>query len=276
VRGDLAAVLAILAFAVATMPVFGWLRSPERDPLESSARGTFVLGGFVRSWFYWFIRPVERASIAVGASPLVYNLAGVAFGSLAGVFYATGHMVAGGWAVLLGGAADVLDGRVARARGLASRRGAFLDSTLDRFAEFGVFVGLAYWFRGDGVALVLVTLTLGGSLLVSYARARGESVGVVCTVGVLQRAERLLLLGFGGLFDPPVSRWMGRSEPGGLLLWILGLMAVGTVGTAVFRTVWIARRLPRLDPPEEEEEDAGAGKEGGAAGEEDGERVSPG
>jgi CDP-diacylglycerol--glycerol-3-phosphate 3-phosphatidyltransferase len=234
-----------VGFALLTMPVYA-ARAAGRgpDPLESPDRGSFVLGSFVRDWFYWFIFPVEGASLALGLSPLFFNLAGVAFGVAAGVAFGAGWTVAGGWAVLLGGVADVLDGRVARARGLASPRGAFLDSSLDRFAEVGAFVGLAYGFRSSGVALVLVVAALGGSLLVSYTRARGESLGVLCKLGVMQRAERLLLLGFGGLLDPTLSGWLGRSEPGALLVPVLGIIAVGTVGTAIFRTVWIARRLP--------------------------------
>lgn len=244
-RTDLAVLLGLLAFALLTMPVYAMSSARKADdPLEVEDRGSFVLGSFLRGWYYWFLRPVERVSLALSLSPTAFNLTGVAFGVAGGVAFATGDMVLGGWGVLLGGTADILDGRVARARGLASKRGAFLDSTLDRFAEFGAFVGLAYWFRGDGIALLLVVVAMGGSLLVSYARARGESQGVVCKKGVLQRAERLLLIGFGGLLDPTVSAWLGRTDPGGLLIPIMGLVAVGTVGTAVYRTVWIARRLP--------------------------------
>ena len=253
-RGDLTALLAILGVAILTMPVYA--RSEARrtpDALESSARGGFVLGSFVREWFYWFIRPVERASLTLGLSPLFYNLLGAALGIASGVAFGLGSMVAGGWLILAGGAADVLDGRIARALGIASRRGAFLDSTLDRFAEFGAFVGLALWFREDPWTLALVVVALGGSLLVSYARARGESVGIVCKVGVLQRAERLLLLGFGGLFDPTVTSLLGSGVPGGLLRYVVALIAVGTVFTAVYRIVWIARRLPRIDPPPQED-----------------------
>ena len=246
IRPDLIVLLCALGLARATMPVSAARRSVT-DPLESSARGTFVLGPFVREWFYWFVGPVERGLLAVGISPLALNLTGVAFGLLAGGLFAIGQLVLGGWAVLLGGVADVLDGRVARALGIASRRGAFLDSTLDRFAEVGALAGLAFWARESPLVMTSVVLALGGSLLVSYARARGESVGVVCKVGIMQRAERLLLLGFGGVLDPMVSAWWGRSAPGGLLAPILGLVALGTVGTAVFRTVWIARRLPFVD-----------------------------
>lgn len=246
-RTDLIVLLTLLAVAFASMPIFAASAARRgRDPHDIANRGSFVLGGFARSWFYWFVRPVERLALAAGLGPLFFNLLGVAFGVVAAACFGTGRTNLGGWAVLLGGIADILDGRIARALGLANRRGAFLDSTLDRFAEFAAFVGLALLFRGSGAALVLVVTALGGSLLVSYARARGESVGVVCKLGVMQRAERLLLLGFGAILDPSVSAWAGRGT-GTLLVPVLGLVAVGTVGTAIFRTVWIARRLPEVD-----------------------------
>lgn len=241
-RLDLAVLLALVGLALLSMPVYA--RFVARDPYatESARRGSFVLGPFVQEWFYWFIRPVERTSLALGLNPLFYNITGVLLGAAGGVAFATGQLVAGGWAVLLGGVADILDGRIARARGLANERGAFLDSTLDRFAEVGAFVGLAVLFRQSAPAVAVVAAALGGSLLVSYARARGESLGVLCRKGVMQRAERLLVVGFGGLLDPAVTAAAGWTE-GLLLLALLSVVAVGTVGTAVYRTVWIARRL---------------------------------
>ena len=244
-RAELAVLVVVAGFALATMPIFAL--SPARravDALESSTRGKFVLGSFVRRWFYWFVRPAERVSLALGLSPLFYNLLGFAFGAVAGWCFASGRYATAGWAVLLSGVADALDGRIARARGLASPRGNFLDSTIDRFAEVAAFVGLAVAFRSSEVALAVVTAALGGSLLVSYTRARGESQGVLCTAGVMQRAERLLLIGFGAILDGGGSALLGR-EPGTILLAVLAVTAVGTVATAVFRTVWIARRLPQ-------------------------------
>jgi CDP-diacylglycerol--glycerol-3-phosphate 3-phosphatidyltransferase len=246
VRTDLAVLLGLLTFALFTMPFYARSSSRERYERESGRRGSFVLGSFVREWFYWFIRPLERVMLALGVAPLFLNLAGVAFGFAAGFAFAMGHLVLGGWGVLLGGVADMLDGLVARGRGLASRRGAFLDSTLDRFAEVGAFVGLAVYYRGSSAAVGVVVAALGFSLLVSYARARGESVGVLCRQGIMQRAERLLIVGFGGLLDPSITQWAGWGE-GTLLLSAIGLVAAGTFGTAVYRTAWIARALPLHD-----------------------------
>ena len=243
-RPDIIFMLAALGFCFGSIALFGLkYDKSSKDPLESSQRGTFVLGGFVRSWFLWFIGPAVQVALWARLSPLFFNLAGVAFGAVAGLAFALGMPVLGGWSVLLGGIADVFDGRVARSLGLASPQGAFLDSSLDRFAEVGVFAGLAVYFHDRPLVAMLVALALGGSLLVSYTRARGESQGVTCTVGVMQRAERLLLLGFAGLLDLSVSEWLGQP-PGSLLALIVTIIAIGTIATAIYRTVWIAARLP--------------------------------
>ncbi len=241
-RTDLSVLFGILGVALLSMPIFAATRGSATDKLEKVDRGGFVLGSFVRNWFYWFIGPIERTALALGLSPTAFNVLGVLFGAAAGVAFAVGSLNLGGWLVLLGGAADVLDGRIARARSMANETGAFLDSTLDRFAEVGAFVGLAVLFRESAIELAIVVMALGGSLLVSYARARGESLGVVANVGVMQRAERLLLVGFGGMLDPAVTAGLGWTE-GRVLFGILALVAAGTVGTAVYRTVWVARRL---------------------------------
>ena len=241
---DLAFLILALGFCFATMAVYALRSNPaEVDPLESTQRGTFVLGAFVRSWFLWFIGPAVQVAVWAGLSPTAFNLLGAAFGAASGAAFATGNPVLGGWLVLLGGTADIFDGRVARWTGVASPRGAFLDSSLDRFAEVGVFAGLAVYFHPRPLMALAVALALGGSLLVSYTRARGESQGVLCKGGVMQRAERLLLLGFAGLLDPAVSGWTGQPS-GALLSWVIILIAVGTLATAVYRTVWIAARLP--------------------------------
>lgn len=241
-RPEILVLVSLLAVALVSMPIYAATAARRTDPLEVADRGSFILGGFVRSWFYWFVWPVERVSLALGLSPTAFNLLGAALGIAAGAAFAYGHVALGGWAVLAGGAADVLDGRIARARGFEGPRGAFLDSTLDRFAEVGAFVGLAVYYRASAGAVAIVATALGGSLLVSYARARGESQGVVCKVGVMQRAERLLIVGFGAILDPAVCAAAGWAS-GRLLIDLLALVAAGAVGTAAYRTVWIARRL---------------------------------
>jgi CDP-diacylglycerol--glycerol-3-phosphate 3-phosphatidyltransferase len=136
----------------------------------------------------------------------------------------------------------VFDGKIARTLGVASPRGAFVDSTFDRFAETATLIGVTVLFSDSGWLVAAAAAALGGSMLVSYTRARGESLGVTCRSGLMQRQERVLLLGLAALLDPGVSqalRWPARSVFGASVV----LLAVGTVGTAAYRTLWISRRL---------------------------------
>ncbi|HKK72761.1 MAG TPA: CDP-alcohol phosphatidyltransferase family protein [Candidatus Krumholzibacteria bacterium] len=242
-RPEIVVVTSLVGLSLLSMAAYRFSAAGRARGRDATGRGgSFVLGFFVRDWFYWALRPVRWAAFASGASPFVFNLLGLAGGIASGVAFGLGHLPVGGALILLSGIADVLDGDVARRRGLVSDAGAFIDSTLDRFAELAVFVGLVV-FYGSGPGVVLAVIALGGSLMVSYARARGESLGVLCKLGVLQRAERMLLLGLGPVLDPTLSHLLLGRDTGALTVGVLAVLAVGTTGTAVFRTVWIARRL---------------------------------
>ena len=182
------------------------------------------------------------ALLRAGVGPDPLNAAGLGFGLLSGVLIGLGQLEAGGWAIALAGVCDVLDGRLARARGLASPYGKFVDATLDRFVETFAFLGFAAYFAEWRFGPLVVAAGLGFSLLVSYAQARGETVGVSGSGGLMQRGERLTLQILGCLLDPVLSRALGRPE-GTLLFWILVVIAVGAFATAVHRTLWIGRRL---------------------------------
>ncbi len=239
--------LIILLAAVATMPVFA-LTTRSRPPDADVARrpATVLLGYWIRDWLMWLIAPLERALVRARVSPDVFNYLGVAFGACAGVAFATGALSVAGLAILLGGLADVFDGRIARARGLTNSYGAFMDSTLDRFAESLSFVGVAWYLSATPWGASLTVLAISGSLLVSYTRARGEAVGVTGTGGVMQRAERLVTLALGGLSDAALTtRW--HWPPGSVLTAAVALIAAGSMGTAVYRTISIARTLARRD-----------------------------
>ncbi|HMK60211.1 MAG TPA: CDP-alcohol phosphatidyltransferase family protein [Dissulfurispiraceae bacterium] len=105
----------------------------------------------------------------------------------------------GGMMILISGAFDMLDGMIARTNGKRTRFGAFLDSTLDRYADSLLFIGVTWFFYNAGNAMG-VFLSLGsmvGSLVISYARARAEALGAECKVGIMERPERVLLLALG-------------------------------------------------------------------------------
>jgi phosphatidylglycerophosphate synthase len=241
--GPLVLLMALL-LAVASMPVFAVGRRGRKDADVERKGSRFLLGAgdFLLHWFMWAIGPIERLLLRLGATPDHMNVGGVVFGLLSGVLIGLGRLEAGGGAIALAGVCDILDGRLARAQQIASPYGKFIDSTLDRFVEAFTVLGFAVYFRDRPLAALVVAAGLGGSLLVSYAQARGETVGVSGSGGLMQRAERLVLSILGCLLDPSVTRALGWAE-GTLLLGVLALVAVGSIGTAIYRTVWIARRL---------------------------------
>jgi phosphatidylglycerophosphate synthase len=181
--------------------------------------------------------------------PDALNLAGLVCGAVSGLAIGAGWLAAGGWAILLGGVCDILDGRVARARRVTSAYGAFIDSTLDRFVEVFAFLGFIYYLRPLPCAPLWTAAAMAGSLLVSYTRARGESQGVLCKGGLLQRAERLFLMIVVCIVEEPLTA-LGGWPRGVVALWVMVVIALGTFGTAVYRTVWIARRLRGGGPVE--------------------------
>ena len=145
-----------------------------------------------------------------------------------------------GFLVLLGGFFDILDGRVARISGLGSKFGAFYDSTLDRISEIAVFLGLLSLYNdyrlelGDVGMIYLIMLAMAGSLMVSYTRARAEALGLDCKVGLMPRAERVVLIGAASLF-------FGLAWSGLVLKAVILILAVLTNITAIQRIVWVFR-----------------------------------
>jgi len=155
----------------------------------------------------------------------------------------SGHF---GWALIIGIVAamcDALDGAVARAGAGSTKAGAFLDSTTDRISELIIAAALVvYFFRlGQLAPTVVVLVFMGAAQLVSYTRARAESLGVECRVGFMSRPERLVGLGLGFLF----SWW----HPGGtsFLVWMLCLLATLTTLTVVHRMVHVLHKLRVAD-----------------------------
>jgi phosphatidylglycerophosphate synthase len=235
--------LAIAAGVVLTMPLFAIVaRDRPMDSDVARRPTTILLGHWIRDWLMWLIAPIERALIALRISPDVFNFAGMVLGLFAGVAFVRGSLAVAGWLILLGGLCDIFDGRIARARGLSSPYGEFLDSMLDRFAETFAFMGLAVYFAPSIWAVLATALALGASLMVSYARAKGAVVGVDCRGGVMQRAERLVLLALAALLDGPLATAFDWRA-GSVLLAAVCIIGVGALGTAAYRTWYIARAL---------------------------------
>ncbi len=148
------------------------------------------------------------------------------------------HIRTAGVLILLGGVFDLFDGRVARATGLASKFGAFYDSTLDRISEIAVYIGLLSLYNtyhpqlGDVGTIYAIMLAMAGSLMVSYTRARAEGLGIDCKVGLMQRGERVVMIGLAALF-------FGGESSGLALRIVIITVAILTNLTAFHRIIWI-------------------------------------
>jgi CDP-diacylglycerol--glycerol-3-phosphate 3-phosphatidyltransferase len=193
------------------------------------------------------VDPVGAALVRTGLSPDAVTVAGTAFVVLSSIFLVTqGHAVAGLIIITLSALTDMLDGAMARAANRTSRWGAFLDSTCDRLSDGSIFAATAYWMfdegRNSAGAAALCALVFG--VLVSYARARAEGLGLKGDVGLAERTERLIILGVGGLLEILGVRWGLEA-----VLWLIAALALFTVGQRV-RYVWVQthRDTPAPDP----------------------------
>jgi len=140
--------------------------------------------------------PLSRLLARLGIQPNLLSMIGLFAASAAGAVVAAGYISHGGWLFLVSGPFDALDGALARTGSLESRFGAFLDSFIDRYSEAVVLFGILCWatFHDRHVLVLLSFLTMIGSFMVSYARARAEGLSISCKVGLFTRLERFIVL----------------------------------------------------------------------------------
>ncbi|MCX5587900.1 phosphatidylinositol phosphate synthase [Streptomyces erythrochromogenes] len=221
-----------------------------------------MLNKYARAFFTRVLTPFAAFLLRRGVSPDAVTLIGTA-GVVAGalVFFPRGEFFWGTITITLFVFSDLVDGNMARQAGISSRWGAFLDSTLDRVADAAIFGGLALWYAGSGNdnALCAVAIfCLASGQVVSYTKARGESIGLPVAVnGLIERAERLVIslvaAGLSGLQTFGVPSWIGVLLP--IALWVV---AVGSLVTLIQRVVTVRRESAEADA-------AAAASEGGAA-----------
>jgi CDP-diacylglycerol--glycerol-3-phosphate 3-phosphatidyltransferase len=189
--------------------------------------------------FTEWLRKVTRgftSSIAAflarfGISANALTIAGCLLNIALGVVIATGRLRLAGFCLIIAAGIDGLDGALARQIGRPTKFGAFLDSVLDRLSESAVLLGLAWWYMSQPGRLeeILAYVTLVGSTMVSYTRARAEGIGVDCEVGLFTRVERCLIL-IAALILGVTSQ----------ALWLL---AIGTMLTTIQRILFVYLRV---------------------------------
>ncbi len=201
-----------------------------------------MLDRYARGFFTRLFTPLARLLLSWGVTPDAVTIAGtigVAGGAL--LFYPLGQLFWGTVFITLFVFSDVIDGIMARLEGHGGPWGSFLDSTLDRIADGALFAGVAIWFFTGGqnttiAVAALVCLVLG--MLVSYARAKAESLGFTANVGIAERAERLVSV-------LVVTGLTGLGLPQGFLLAVLLVLAAASLITVYQRIR--AVRLQSLD-----------------------------
>ena len=188
-----------------------------------------------RNSFRHVTEPAGHALAKAGFTANSLTVIGLAGSVGAGFLIASGYARVGGLLSLLSGLPDMLDGAVAKATGRSSRRGAFLDSVVDRLSDAAVLAGIV-WLgisRNEPRVAVLAAMVLALSLIVSYVKARAESLGYECNVGIAERPERVVVLG--------VALLVGHVLAG---LWVLVIAAAITVVQRIMR-VW---QQPDVEP----------------------------
>lgn len=188
------------------------------------------------------IRPIAKLLVSLKVHPHVITFSGLVLSLLAFNFYRQGYFFYAGLMVVLAGACDVLDGKLARETNQMSKFGALMDSTIDRYSEILLFLGLAAYFYGKHSHVIyLIIFAIAGSFMVSYIRARAEGLGLECKVGLMQRPERITWLAVGSL--------LGGIPKYGIYavivtIWFIAIFANITV---IQRIVFIRNELKRLE-----------------------------
>jgi len=160
------------------------------------------------------------------------------------------YFILGAWALLISTSFDFLDGRVARRTGQVSSGGSFLDSVLDRYADFFVLAGLSYYFKDQSWLFLICLLAILGSMLTPYIRAKAESLGIECNEGMMQRPQRIAVIGISALI---CGIWRGIQQPfewnltqlqlDAPLILGIGIVALFSLLTAFTRFGLVFRRL---------------------------------
>lgn len=236
------------------------LRRPARGARKPLRRpGSILVPGVLIGFWYWLINPIIARLARLGVRPNHITLLSLFIALGAGVALALGMFMLGAWLLVLAATCDLLDGLLAREIHAGSRAGAFLDSFADRCAEGLVFGGLAFFGHGSALTWIAIWALLS-SLLVSYARARGEALGVDVKVGLMQRPERTLML-ILILFAAPILAVFSPADAplatSALVVYGIGLIAFLSSLTALTRARHTLRALNRqksdddapTDPP---------------------------
>src|SRR5436309_4697076 len=194
-----------------------------------------TLTGFIGKVCMWPLRAIIRASVALGIHPNTLTLIGVLINVAAACALGVNRFLLAGVIMIVANIFDFIDGKVAQQTNTVSRFGAFWDSTLDRFSDIALFLGLIYLYatlrRTDYV--MVASLAMMFSIMTSYARARAESLIEKCKVGFMERPERIVLFMIGAF-----------TNRMGAVLWVILVLSILAVANRIYYTYLALNALP--------------------------------
>jgi CDP-diacylglycerol--glycerol-3-phosphate 3-phosphatidyltransferase len=245
-------VLSLFCLPLAGLLVFAVQSAVRGRPSTERVRqagGSIFLSQWVMEYGYWILNLPTGLLIRWRISPNAVTLTGLAIVLLGCACAAAGYFGLAGPVILLGSVTDMMDGVIARKRGICSDAGEFVDAMVDRYADIAILGGLAVYYGGRPGAQIIVLMALLGSVMVSYARAKAESLNVHdVPSGPLRRAERAVYLGFGMLFSPLVARF--TEAPSARPMYYLELAVCAMIAvianiSAVQMSLYSTRKLGR-------------------------------
>jgi CDP-diacylglycerol--glycerol-3-phosphate 3-phosphatidyltransferase len=180
-----------------------------------------------RALISYVVNPTARFLLRVGVTPNAVTVAGTVGVLIGSYFGALGHLFWGTWIVTACALTDALDGTMARMRGASGKFGALLDSSMDRIADAAVFGAVVFYLHHQGNpygGMVAAIICLAAGQVVSYVKARAQSLGLNADVGLAERLERLLIVGIGGLLGSAGLDWGLPAA-----LWFLAVLSVVTI-----------------------------------------------
>ncbi|GAB4290329.1 MAG: hypothetical protein Kow0090_03400 [Myxococcota bacterium] len=200
--------ISILIFGIATMVIYGILTivdGPRSVNIRLKESTSSIIPRWLMNWTYWVLEIPKDFLVRHKVSPNTLTIGGFLLSFGAALCFMNGYFATAGWLIIASGAFDIFDGWVARENNQISRSGGFLDSNLDRYGEIAIFMGLMFYYRDYWWIMMFCGLGIGSSMMVSYARARGEAMGIVYKKGFMQRYERMFYLAALATFSPFVQ-----------------------------------------------------------------------
>ncbi|MCL2822731.1 MAG: CDP-alcohol phosphatidyltransferase family protein [Polyangiaceae bacterium] len=238
----------VVTFLLLTIVAYAAVRavSPGRRQEEKLQRlgGTILLGAWLMEAVYWAVRAPAKLFIKLGVKPDALTITSLVLTLASCPVAITGHFSTAGLLFLIGSSFDALDGMVARETGTVKKSGAILDSVLDRYADAAPMIGLAVFYRFSIWQMLIPLFALVGSQLISYVRAKAESMNLNLPSTLMRRHERVAYISAALIFAPMLSPFVedpwGAVHPGTLTI----ILIVAIVSNAVAINLLIsARRL---------------------------------